>query len=157
MFEELNWTISCAQRMQCNVFISSIFRERHERYIRTTGEQYVKSAGVYIETHDVYTRISNASYAGLSLCNDLSCYPVESLRTTRRSTRGNPRPHECAYLPRSTTSQKLLISWFLITYSRWRTEVKRERNWALFVIENGRTGISRVSHHFCFLLSINFA
>lgn len=52
---------------------------RHEREIYIylyiyvlTAEQYVKSTGVYIETHDVYTRISNASYAGLLLCNDLS-------------------------------------------------------------------------------------
>lgn len=107
MFEELSWTISCAQRMQCNVFISSIFRDTRDIYV-LTAEQYVKSTGVYIETHDVYTRISNASYAGLSLCNDLSL--LLSGRIVTNHEKIHPRSHECAYLPRSTTSQKLLIS-----------------------------------------------
>lgn len=92
--------VACMRaRLRRNV-LSQVFRDL--RYICATD--VVKTTGVYIETHSVYTRISNAFYAGLIVQRSL-------LLSGRIVTNGDPSAtttlgsYECLYLSRSTTSQ----------------------------------------------------
>lgn len=74
MFEEINWTILDTYAMQCFYLEYSEIGD-----IRATD--IVKTTGVYIETHTTCTHAFLMPLMRVSLCNDLSCYSVESLRT----------------------------------------------------------------------------
>lgn len=118
----------------------------------------VKTTGVYIETpRGVYTRISNASYAGL-IVQRISLVIRRRIVTSggdppATTVSRQPSPRARMHLTcraRSIASQKVLISWFLIALTSGHWD---EREMKEVAIGGMRSGPRRFRNVYCMIIS----
>lgn len=106
---------TCLKRSIGRSYATQCFHLEYSEMRDTRATDIVKTTGVYIETHTTCTHAFLMPLMRVSLCNDLSCYPLESLRTEI-----HPRLPSTAWmrLPAAVDhiTKKIFVSSFLITH-----------------------------------------